>query len=136
MRKVERLELVKSNSSPVKTYRFDTMLDEHGHYVLKFLPYHSDINAIEYVFADMKDFIRKKNIAADINMEQLFKLIELVFENITVSKWKNCCKLTEKLKIILKKRRLTKEICDPLVISVADDNDHLEFSSDDFSSEN
>ena len=86
MRKVERLELVKSNSSPVKTYRFDTMLDEHGHYVLKFLPYHSDINAIEYVFADMKDFIRKKNIAADINMEQLFKLIELVFENITVSK--------------------------------------------------
>ena len=91
MRKTELLKLVKSNSPAIKTYEFDAMLAEHGLYALRLPPYHCDINAIEYV-------IRKQNVSEDINVEQLFKLTKLALENITVNKWMNYCRLTEKLK--------------------------------------
>ena len=58
MRKIELLELVKSNSPPITTYKFNTMLAKHGHYTLRLPPYHCDINAIEYIWADMKGFIQ------------------------------------------------------------------------------
>ena len=42
----------------------------------------------------MKDLIRKQNITADTNIEQLFKLPKRVLENVTVNKWINYCRLT------------------------------------------
>ena len=70
IRKIELLELVKSNSLHIKTYKFYTMLAELGHYALR-LP-HCDISAIEYVCADMTDFIYRQNITVAINMKYLF----------------------------------------------------------------
>ena len=48
-RKTELRDLVKQNTPSVKTYRFDSMIEEHGHIVLRLPLYHCDMNAIEYV---------------------------------------------------------------------------------------
>lgn len=56
------MDLVKTNSPSKTVCKFDTMLVEHRHYALRFPPGNFGINAIEYVWADMKKIIYiKKN---------------------------------------------------------------------------
>lgn len=139
MRKVELLDLVKQNRPPTKTYKFDAMVSEHGFTALRLPPYHCDINPIEYVWADVKNFIRKQNVTADIEMHKLLKLTELAIDNVTTTKWKNYCDHAKKLENEYWERDgLIEEVCDPLIISLneedADETSDSEFASDDSSS--
>lgn len=52
--KVELLELVKLNTPKFKTYKFDAVVQKHGFQVLRLPPYHCDLNAIEYIWSDIK----------------------------------------------------------------------------------
>ncbi|KFM62995.1 hypothetical protein X975_11209, partial [Stegodyphus mimosarum] len=127
MRKIELLNIVKEHLLPKKTYKFDVMLEEHGFTALRLPPYHCDINAIEYVWADIKHFIRAQNITADINMEKLLKLTEHAIENVTIEKWKNYCAHVESLEnAYWEKDGILEEMCDSLVISLDDDDDSTE----------
>ncbi|XP_035219486.1 uncharacterized protein LOC118192598 [Stegodyphus dumicola] len=131
MRKIELLNIVKEHLPLKKTYKFDVMLEEHGFTALRLPPYHCDINAIEYVWADIKHFIRAQNITADINMEKLLKLTEHAIENVTIEKWKNYCAHVESLEnAYWEKDGILEEMCDSLVISLDDDDDSECFSDD------
>ena len=62
MLRVQLLELVRVNRPP-PTYTIDELLRRHGHEVLRLPPpYHPDFNAIEMIWSQMKDIVRKTNL--------------------------------------------------------------------------
>ena len=61
MLRVQLLELVRINR-PQPTYTIDELLRSHGHEVLRLPPYHLDINAIEMIWSQRKDIVRKTNL--------------------------------------------------------------------------
>ena len=49
MLKPELYSIVKQNKDQHKTYKFDFLLQQHGHTVLRLPPYHPDLNPIELI---------------------------------------------------------------------------------------
>ena len=61
MLRVQLLELMRVNRPP-PTYTIDELLRSHGHEVLRLPQYHPDFNAIEMIWSQMKDIVRKTNL--------------------------------------------------------------------------
>lgn len=62
MLRAQLLELVRVNRLP-PTYTIDELLRSHGHEA----PYHPDFNAIEMIWSQMKDIVRKTNLTFRYN---------------------------------------------------------------------
>lgn len=90
MRKYELLEIVKSQNHQ-KIFFIDSILEQNGHTVLRLPPYHCDLNAIELIWAQLKQQIREQNIQDDNNLQKLTQITNSAFETINSDKWKNCC---------------------------------------------
>lgn len=62
MLKIELLELIKRHK-PVNTrYVIDDILTAHGHDILRLPPYHPELNAIELIWADVKNWVAANNV--------------------------------------------------------------------------
>ena len=61
MLRAQLLELARLNKPP-STYTIDELLRSHGHEVLRLPPYHPDFNAIEMIWSQLKDMVRKNNL--------------------------------------------------------------------------
>lgn len=105
----------------VKTYRFDCMLAEHGFTTLRLPPYHCDINAIEYVWAELKRYVRNINPTGDINMTKLFQTTEDAINSISVENWRKYCEHVIKIEAAnWDKDAIMEEVCESLCISLTD----------------
>ena len=91
-KKIELLDIVKQNSPIVKAYKFDSMMEEHGHLVLRLPPYHCDLNMIEYAWAELKNYVWNHNATGDLVMSNLLKISEEATCSITEKNWQNYCK--------------------------------------------
>lgn len=86
--KSELYHVVLSNKPVCKlvgnTYVIDELLQKHQHTTLQLPSFNSDLNAIEPVWASLKEYAAKKNIS--------FKnLCEKVFKNIPLADWAARC---------------------------------------------
>jgi transposase len=62
MLKVQLYEMIKAYKPKYKTFLVDEIMIANGHTVLRLPPYHPDLNRIELIWADVKQWVGKKNI--------------------------------------------------------------------------
>ncbi|KAG8268245.1 hypothetical protein J6590_108454 [Homalodisca vitripennis] len=86
MLKVELYEIIKANKPAYKRYVIDELLGEKGHVVLRLPPYHPELNAIEFIWAEVKNWVGAHNVR--FKMDEVNKLVNDKFESITVDTWK------------------------------------------------
>lgn len=89
MLKVELYELIKRHKPAYKKYVIDDTLQKHGHSVLRLPPYHPELNAIELIWADVKNWVAANNVTFKI--ADVKQLAQTKFENISVEDWKRKC---------------------------------------------
>ncbi|XP_075214891.1 uncharacterized protein LOC142320797 [Lycorma delicatula] len=64
--KPQLYEIIKSNKQRFASYLLDDMLQKDGRNVLRLPPYHPDLNLIETIWAEVKQYIRNRNTELDI----------------------------------------------------------------------
>jgi transposase len=133
LRKIELLDLVKRNQPRTKLYKFDTMLQDNGFTALRLPPYHCDINAIEYVWAEIKNHIRNLNVTGDLNLSRLLTFSNEAIENVTTEHWgKYCSHVVSLENMYWKMDGVIEDLVDPLIIDVSNtDSDSDSDSSSD-----
>ncbi|XP_035707552.1 uncharacterized protein LOC118435498 isoform X2 [Folsomia candida] len=81
--KWELWDIIKSMKVGNKYYVIDKLAKEAGHEILRLPPYNCDLSAIEYVWKDTKDYIRKNNL--DQNLSTVQRTAEEVMRNYNTS---------------------------------------------------
>ena len=75
----------------------DNIAKKYGHEVIRLLPYHCDLNAIELIWADEKDCVAREN------REMTVKSVEALFRErrsqITAEKCKKCIEHVKKVEL-------------------------------------
>ncbi|GJQ74188.1 hypothetical protein Trydic_g19101 [Trypoxylus dichotomus] len=70
--------------------RIDEFAKEKGHEVLRLPPYHCELNPIEMVWAQLKNYVRMNNTTFKVkDMEQL---IRRAYSTVTTNNWQNYIK--------------------------------------------
>ena len=90
MLKVELWQLVKQHRLNHKTYVCDEMASARGHIVMRLPPYHSDLNPIELIWAQVKDLVGKNKTIHTLKEAQ--KKLHEAFKAVTAERWRNCCR--------------------------------------------
>ncbi|XP_035715488.1 uncharacterized protein LOC118438824 [Folsomia candida] len=83
--KWELWDIIKSMKVGNKYYVIDKLAKEAGHEILRLPPYNCDLSAIEYVWKDTKDYIRKNNL--DQNLSTVQRTAEEFMRNYNTSYW-------------------------------------------------
>lgn len=89
MLKLQLYQLVKDNRDKYIEYKFDKLLTDDGHSVLRLPPYHPDLNPIELVWATIKGNVAKKNTTFKLN--DVSRLAEYEFNEFTDEDWRKRC---------------------------------------------
>ena len=89
--KVELYELIKRNK-PDPVFLTDRLAHQYGHHVLRTPVRHCELNAIELIWAQLKNFVTKNN--KTFKFRDLFGLYEDAIKRITVNDWKSVVKHT------------------------------------------
>ncbi|KAF2888302.1 hypothetical protein ILUMI_17871, partial [Ignelater luminosus] len=91
--KVEPLAIVNEHKKNYNKYIFDEMAKSQNKIVLRLLPYHCELNPIELIWADMKNYVAEENTTFKFqDMKTIF--FEAV-RTIIAQKWKNCIQHVE-----------------------------------------
>ena len=72
-----------------KRFVIDSLARHTGHTVLRLPVAHCELNPIELVWAQVKDFARKRN--KTFRLADVEKLVPAAFEEVTPEHWKRCC---------------------------------------------
>ena len=132
MLKPELLELCKKNkTAPV--YVVDETLKANGHCAIRLPPYHADLNAIELIWGDLKGFVSRNNLT--FKFKDVKELIEAGFDQITDSKWNNCCEHVERVeKNYWDNDIAVEDEVEKIIIEVDgdDDSDISDYDDDDY----
>jgi transposase len=62
MLKPQLYQIIKHYKKRYVSYKFDALLRDHGHTVLRLPPYHPDLNPIELIWATVKNNVAKKTL--------------------------------------------------------------------------
>ncbi|CAH2013297.1 unnamed protein product [Acanthoscelides obtectus] len=90
MLKVQLLRIVKDHKAEYQKYAIDEMAASQNKTVLRLPPYHCEVNPIELIWAEVKNYIAKHNTTFKFcDLKGLFKE---ALELITAQKWENCIK--------------------------------------------
>lgn len=87
--KPQLYELIKLHKKQHIVYKFDNLLAQHGHTVLRLPPYHPELNPIELIWGKVKNSVAAKNTT--FKLEDIRKLLEAEFEAVDSNYWKKCC---------------------------------------------
>ena len=87
--------MVKRNKKRHVVYKFDQLLESHGHTVVRLPPYHPDLNTIGGIWATIKYHVAQKNVT--FKLEDVRKLAEAEFEHLKIEEWQNRCKKVIKI---------------------------------------
>lgn len=123
--KVELLLIVNENKGKYNKYVVDEMAKAQNKTVLRLPPYHCELNPIELIWADVKNFV------ADHNKTFKFADMKTIFNdavnNITVDKWQRCINhVKEKVETKMwKLDNITEDQVEPLIINVDSDSSDI-----------
>lgn len=87
--KPELYEIIKVHKPIHKRYALDALLHEHGHVVLRLPPYHPELNPIEKIWANVKNWVAARNVT--FKLEDVKTLAIQKFESITEVEWTAVC---------------------------------------------
>ena len=120
------LELIKKQKFS-KEYYVDTLMEQHGHEVLRLPPYYCIFNPIELVWATLKQKVRKYNQTPQLSESLLTTIKDVVTEIAATDLWKKC------VQHVIGKEN---EYCvsspiDPIIISLHNDSSSESDGDDD-----
>lgn len=123
MLKVQLLAIVKQHKAKYEKYIVDEMAARQNKIVLRLPPYHCELNPIELIWGDAKNFIAKRNTS--FKFSDLKNLFDEALQNITAEKWDKCVKhVIEKVEVKMWELDNIIEVhVEPLIINLADDDD-------------
>ncbi|RZF46450.1 hypothetical protein LSTR_LSTR012525 [Laodelphax striatellus] len=90
--KAELLELCEMYKPLVPKYLIDEMAKAKGHKIVRLPPYHCNFNAIEMIWAKVKEHVAQNNTAS--NLTGIRRLIEKGIEKVTSVEWTDIVKQT------------------------------------------
>ncbi|XP_076658263.1 uncharacterized protein LOC143362192 [Halictus rubicundus] len=92
--KIRLIELVEKYKQPANNYIIDEYARENGRTVLRLPPYHSELHPIELAWAQIKQFIRARNIS--YKLADVRQFVDAAVENVSPENWKNFIRHTLK----------------------------------------
>ena len=130
MTKVELYEIIKRNRPPIR-YQIDEIAEENGHFVLRTPVRHCELNPIELIWTQIKQYVAYHNNT--FNLKDVKKLVNEAFDTITASNWSKCVKHTMEIENKMWLFEGFQDI-DPVIINLNTSDDHTDAyacSSDD-----
>jgi transposase len=130
MLKYQLLDLVKPHRVKYNKYVVDEMAKSQNKIVLRLPPYHCELNPIELIWADAKNFVAKHN--RTYKLPDVKILFSQALENITTEKWQKCiAHVREKVETKMWELDNIMEIqVERLVIHVSENEDTTSNNSD------
>ena len=130
MLKPELYELIKRYKPREKKYVIDEIAREHGHEIVRLPPYHCDLNPIELIWANIKNYVARRNTTWKLKDVQSLCL-EAV-EQVTPANWRDAVESTIKVENkYWETDGILEERVGELIISLGDtDSEESEESSD------
>lgn len=117
MFKTELYELVKLHKPKAKKFILDQVLREQGHTVLRLPPYHPDLNAIEKIWGDVKQWVAQRNVS--FKLSDVWELCKQRFGEIGEREWSPvCCHVHEVEKDYIKTEGLLEPEIERLTINL------------------
>lgn len=122
MLKIQLLHLVKQHKKQYEKYVIDEMAKEQNKLILRLPPYHCELNPIELIWADVKQYVADKNLTFKFGDMKI--LFEKGISRISPAKWKKCVEHVRQ-KVETKMWELDNIIevqVEPLIIAVNEDS--------------
>jgi hypothetical protein len=88
--KTELYTLIRLHKPRHKRYILDDLLSAHGHTVLHLPPYHPDLNAIENIWGNVKQWVGQRNVT--FKLDDVWQLCEQRFAEISDMEWAAVCR--------------------------------------------
>lgn len=96
LKKPQVYEIVKTHKERTDlSYTVDSHLQQHGHQVLRLPPYHCELNPIELIWGDLKQFVASEN--STFKQSDVKQLIERGIERIDQQRWEKACMHVQKI---------------------------------------
>ncbi|XP_039285343.1 uncharacterized protein LOC120351576 [Nilaparvata lugens] len=131
MRKEQLVPLIQLHKPREKTFRIDKYISSFNHTVIRLPPYMCDLNAIEYAWASVKNYVRSKNCDGNLCLKRLMELAEEAVSTLTGADWtKYCEKVVENEKMYWQNDGIISDVIDNITISLGDNEDESSSSSD------
>lgn len=122
MRKSELFDLVTARMPRGKMYVIDQILSEYGHAVLRLPPYHPDLNPIELIWGDLKQWVARRNTT--FKMKDVENLCRQGFSEIGEEKWRNACAHVQKIEdMYCEQEGVLEETIDRIIIQEGSDDE-------------
>jgi hypothetical protein len=128
MCKPELYSLIKLRKPRFKTFKIDTLLAEHGHSALCLSPCHPDLNAIELIWASIKEYVARKNVS--FRLDDPMKRAEEKFNIVTKEEWSSRCNNARQCEQnYLRLEPIIDDISEQIVNNLQNDSDNSSCSS-------
>ena len=115
---IDLLNIIKARK-PKPIYKTDVLAGEHGHFVLCLPVRHCELNPIELIWANCKDFVARNNTT--FKMADVKVLINSAFGRITPDVWSKCeDHVLKKEEAYWKTDLVAESTIQPMVINLAD----------------
>ena len=134
--RVELYDIIKNNKKEHVKYKFDTLVKEHGHVLLRLPPYHPDLNPIEKIWSSVKRHVAKYNTSFKLDAVKMLAEVEFENEEKYSALWKTMCEhVVHNEDNYLANERWMEVKVPELIINVGDnsttDSSDFEFDLDD-----
>ena len=121
MVRAELLTLVKRNKPDSPVFKVDQLVSQYGHKILRLPPYHCDLNPIELIWANVKQYVASRNFTYKLSDVQA--LTEEAFRNISASDWQRAVDHVVDIEEGYRKRDLAfDEAIEPFIINLTSDS--------------
>ncbi|XP_063924723.1 uncharacterized protein LOC135138677 [Zophobas morio] len=87
--KPELYQVIKEYKSKHRVYKLDLLMAQHGHQVLRLPPYHPELNPIEKIWANVKNWVAGQNTT--FKLKDVETLARKRFAEITPDNWAAIC---------------------------------------------
>lgn len=122
--KAELYSIIKMHKVGFKTYIIDKILAEHDILTLRLPPYHPELNPIEKIWALVKNEVAACNVT--FKLDDVWKLTEKTFCEVTVDHWKNICANVTKVENEYIEREHSMDNVADLIINLGEDSSDSE----------
>uniref|UniRef100_A0A0A9WFW1 Tc1-like transposase DDE domain-containing protein n=1 Tax=Lygus hesperus TaxID=30085 RepID=A0A0A9WFW1_LYGHE len=120
MRKTHLVKLIEKHMPP-EEYVVDSILETHGHRVVRLPPYNGDLNPSELIWGQIKNEVQSK-IVDGSTMEKILNLTSQALMKVKPEDWKRCCNQVVKLeKDYWNKDEIMDDVIDGFLVDAAYD---------------
>lgn len=131
MRKEELVTLLAVHKPRDKVFRIDQYISSLGHTVVRLPPYMCDLNPIELVWAQVKNYVRERNCDGILSLNRLQELTEEAIASVTPNDWNIYCNKIEMIENeYWKNDGIVSDVTDRFIISIGGDGSNSDSDSE------